>query len=225
MDVAEGDIVKAARGELLLRNGVVGGVGPAAHLAVQHEDIAKPLALRHREAPQHGAAALFQKGRAAHPHTECGQRHAADLMLPEDADVPGQLEPGPGGFRRIIIVVSRGDEHRHAHPREAAGELLPGLVIAVVAVEQIAREQHELDLLLLGKLRKSPQKLPLLRPPEGGLVRGQALKGGVEMQVRRVEYFDGAHLRRTPSALRQRPVSVSISKTQPSSLLGPLPDS
>ena len=86
-------------------------------------------------------------------------------------------------------MVAGGDEDGRADDRETAGQLLAGLVIAVVAVEEVARQQDELHLLLLGKGRQAPEKLPLLAPSEGGLARGQGLKGGVEMQVGGVEDF------------------------------------
>jgi len=47
------------------------------------------------------------------------------------------------------------------------------------------------------------------------------LKGRIQVQVGRMEEADRAHVSRTPSACTQRPVSVSISKRQPSSLAGP----
>ena len=64
-----------------------------------------------------------------------------------------------------------------------------GLVIAVVAVKEIARQHHKLHLLLLGERGEASEKLPLLASPEGGLARRQGLKGGVEMQVGGVQDF------------------------------------
>ena len=63
------------------------------------------------------------------------------------------------------------------------------------------------------------QQLPLLIPAQGGLFLGQALEGGVEVQVRRVEY--AYHVNLTASARVQAPVSLSSSKSAPSSLQGP----
>ena len=45
------------------------------------------------------------------------------------------------------------------------------------------------------------------------------------MKVRRVDQFNGSHVSLIASALRQRPVSVSMVKIQPSILQGPLADS
>ena len=176
-------------------------------------------------AAQKGAASLFVEGRAVDPDSKGGQLHAADAVFGEEIHVPRQLEARPGGFIGIVIVVARRDEHRRAHPGEAAAELLPGLEIAVVAVQQVARQQHKLHLLLPRKLGQPGQQRTLLLPSEGGLACRQPLEGGVEVQVGRVQNPNLAHFSLTPSALRQRPVSLSISKTQPSSLLGPLADS
>ena len=136
-----------------------------------------------------------------------------------------QLQPRPGGLRRIKIVVAGGDEHRHAHAAEAQSQLLPRLEIGLVAVEQVARQQHKLHALALDQRSEPPEQLPLLAPAHGGLARRQPLEGGVQMQVGRVQDLQRVHVSLTPSAARQRPVSVSMVNRQPSSLLRPLPAS
>ena len=69
------------------------------------------------------------------------------------------------------------------------------------------------------QLGEGAQQRPQLSPAQGGLFLGQALEGGVEVQVRRVEY--AYHVNLTASARVQAPVSLSSSKSAPSSLQGP----
>ena len=135
------------------------------------------------------------------------------------------LQPGIGGFGGIEVVVARGDEHRRGNAPEGLDQALPGLKIGAAAVQQVAAEQHQIHPLAGGEPRQRVQQLPLLPPADGGLPCGQRLKGRVQMQVRRVQEFDRAHVSRIASAFWHLPVSGSMVKTQPSSLLGPLAES
>ena len=83
-------------------------------------------------------------------------------------------------------MVARRDEHRHREGAQTAQQLLASLVIAARAVEQIAAEEHEIDLLLPRKAHERGEKLPLLGAADRGLARGQRLKGRIQMQIRRV---------------------------------------
>ena len=83
----------------------------------------------------------------------------------------------------------------------------------------MAKKQKKQPVPLRPQLGEGAQQLPLLIPAQGGLFLGQALEGGVEVQVRRVEY--AYHVNLTASARVQAPVSLSSSKSAPSSLQGP----
>ena len=116
-------------------------------------------------------------------------------------------------------MVAGGDEDGHLHlgQREAERVLRPGP--GGRAVEEVAGQQDELRPALGPQLGEGAQQLPLLIPAQGGLFLGQALERGVEVQVRRVEY--AYHVNLTASARVQAPVSLSSSKSAPSSLQGP----
>ena len=102
-------------------------------------------------------------------------------------DVAGQLEARIGRALGIIIMVSGGDEHRHGDLLQTEDQLLAGLIKGVVAVEQVAREEHKVDLFAHGERRDPPEQLALFAAADGRLARAEPLKGGVEMQVGRVQ--------------------------------------
>ena len=95
VDVAEGGVVDAALGQLLLADGVVGGVGPA-DLAVQAQEIEHALLPGRAEVLQQRAGVFLGEGRAVDAHAEVPEREALDLVFGEDAHVGGQLEPRLG---------------------------------------------------------------------------------------------------------------------------------
>ena len=84
-------------------------------------------------------------------------------------------------------MVARRDEHRDLHLSEAAHQLLAGFGVIAVAVQQISGQQHQVHLLPTRQLRQRAQQLPLLLPTHGGLSGAQALEGGVQVQIRRME--------------------------------------
>ena len=122
-------------------------------------------------------------------------------------------------------MVARRDEDRHADLPQRADQLLARFIEGVVAVQQVAGEKHQVDLLGGGESGDAAEQIALLAAADGGLARAQALEGGVHMQVRRMQDAQPFHVSLTPSADRQRPVTGSISKRQPSILAGPFADS
>ena len=118
-------------------------------------------------------------------------------------------------------MIARGDEHRRGDAAQAADEVLPGLAVGVVAVEQVAAEQHEVYLLAHGQLRQGGEQLALLLAADGRLARGQRLEGRIQVQIRRVKDLQVSHLSLTASAARHLPVSGSMVNRQPSSFAGP----
>ena len=83
-------------------------------------------------------------------------------------------------------MVAGGDEHRHTDAPQAEDQLLPGLKITAVAVEQIAAEQDQIHVLRRGELRQRAEQTALLGPADRGLPGRKGLEGGVEMQIRRM---------------------------------------
>lgn len=84
-------------------------------------------------------------------------------------------------------MIPRGNEHRRFDAAESLHELLAGLGIGAVGVQQIAGQQHEVHLLIVRELRYPVKQLPLFRPAHGRLALAQALEGRVQMQVGRVQ--------------------------------------
>ena len=73
---------------------------------------------------------------------------------------------------------------------QGPGQGLGGLPIGPPAVQQVARQQQQVGLPLPGQPGQTVQQFPLLLPPGGRLLRRQAGKGAVQMQVRPVDQFD-----------------------------------
>ena len=219
VDMPQRRVMQTARGQLLLTDRRVGR-GLLCHLAVQAEKIQQSVA-GGAEALQQGRALLSGIGCAVDAQAQLGQRDGFNLVFCKYVDVFRQRQTGIGGVGGVPVVVAGRDEHRHGHLPQAGAERLAGLGVAQIAVEQIARQQHQLQLLGPHQLRQALQQLPLLGAAHGGLAGAQPLKGRIQVQVGCMEEADRAHVSRTPSACTQRPVSVSISKRQPSSLAGP----
>ena len=116
-------------------------------------------------------------------------------------------------------MVAGGDDHRHGALGDGGGEGLLRLREGHAAVEYVPRQQHQLRAALRAQAGDGAQQLALLAPADGGLFLRQALEGAVQVEVRRVQY--PYHVYLTASARRQAPVSVSSSKSAPSSLPGP----
>ena len=122
-------------------------------------------------------------------------------------------------------MVAGGNEHGHGHGLQTADKLLPGLKVGAGAVQQVAAEQHEIDMLPLRKLRHAGKQTALLHPADGGLAVTQPLKRRIQMQIRGVQDPDSTHFSLTACAPVHLPVSGSISNMQPSIMHGPLADS
>ena len=218
--MAERGVMDAARGKLLLRDRIVGGAR-FADLPVQAEQLPDAGLLRGAEIREQGGGAPAREGRAVDAGIQLRQDDGAHGVLGKDVDVLGHAQPRvwrAGGER---VVIARRDEHRHGHAPQAGDQLLAGLEITAAAVEQIAAEQDEIHVLGHGELRQRAEQPPLLGPADRGFSGGQRFKGGVQMQIRRMQDFQD-HVSRIASARRQRPVSGSISNRQPSSFAGPL---
>ena len=177
------------------------------------------------EARQQGAAAFFGKGGAIDPGAKFRQHHGLYGILGENMNVFWQLQPGVGGFGGVIVMVAGGDEHRGRNLSQAADQFFPRLVICIVTVQQVAGEQDKVRPFPPGQGCQRAQQFPLLPTADGRLAGAESLKGGVQVQVGAVEDPQFAHVSLIPSAFKHLPVSGSISKMQPSSLAGPLPDS
>ena len=162
------------------------------------------------------------KGRAPDPGVQRRDPDAPDIGVGKNMYVLPQLQPGPGRTGAVPVVVAGGDEHRHAQFGKYLLQKPGRLRIGTVGVEQIPRQDQHVRLRLPDGGGDTLQHPPLLPPAQSGPLPAQGLKGGIQMQVRRVQY--AYHSILSASTFTHRPVSVSISNTQHSIFPSPSPD-
>ena len=80
-------------------------------------------------------------------------------------------------------MVARGKKDGTGNGAQCPGEGLGGLGVEAVPVQQVAGQEHQLDLLGPGQGGQILQQLPLLPPAALGLLGGEAGKGAVQMEV------------------------------------------
>ena len=185
VDVAQGQVGKAAGGDVLPRHGAIDRL--LTKFPVEDADVDEAI-LRGGEAPEEPRLLGGRgEGRPVDHGSQRPQGDAFHLGRPEDMDVPRPV-PGVGALRPEGIVVARREENRHRHLRQG---LLHGLHRFGVglSVKEIAGEQHEIRLPGPNGLRQSPHELPLLPPALRRLLRRQGGKGAVQVEVRRVDEF------------------------------------
>ena len=153
------------------------------------------------------------------------QLYALDTVFSENMYVGGHLHPGVGGAGRVVVVVARGDKHRHRHCPETFEQLPSGLLVAAVAVKQVTAHQHQIHVSLPRQSGYGIEQPSLLTPAQCGLGRTQTFKRGVKVQIGRVQYFYLSHVSLCASVPMQRPVSGSISNMQHSITHLPFADS
>ncbi len=224
MNVPKRGIVHAGGGKLVNRNGVVGGAW-RADLAVQAEQVEYALGALRREACEQRGASCVRKCSAVNARWQLRQLDTAYLAPGENMDVSGQLEAQVRRAWRAAVVISRSDEHGHAHALQAPQKLLPGFKIYACAVKQVARKQHKVNAFRVRKLCQTAEQLALIGAAYRRLAARQPFKRGVEMQIRGVKYSQRAHFSLIASALRHLPVSGSMSNIQPSIMHAPFADS
>ena len=90
-------------------------------------------------------------------------------------------------------MVAGGDDHMAPELCQRGGQLLRRLAVDAVAVEQVARQQHQLYAVIIGVLHHAAGQIAALLPPLPGPLLIQAGEGAVQMKVRRVQ--NAYHLR------------------------------
>ena len=127
------------------------------------------------------------KRRSVHGAPEFRQLHALDRLRREDVHV---LRPGKrrvGRLRAVRVVVAGGDEHSRLHCAQRLRERFQRLAIGRIAVKQVAREQHEIDAVLIHVIAKPRQQLAALAAALARLLGAQRAERAVQMEVRRVD--------------------------------------
>ena len=152
MCVAECKIVDPALLDLLFREGIVARFR-GGDITVQHHQMDE-IVLRCAKARKQ-ALILHRRGkrRSVHGAPEFRQLHALDRLRREDVHVLRPRKRRVGRLRAVRVVVAGGDEHSCPHRAQRVGERFQRLAIGRVAVEQVAREQHEIDAVLIHVIR------------------------------------------------------------------------
>ena len=184
--VAERKIVDPALLDLPFREGIVARFR-GGDITVQHHQMDE-IVLRCAEARKQ-ALILHRRGkrRSVHGALKLRQLHALDRLRREDVHV---LRPGKrrvGRLRAVRVVVAGGDEHSRLHCAQRLRKRFQRLAIGRVAVEQVAREQHEIDAVLIHVIAKPRQQLAALAAALARLLGAQRAERAVQMEVRRVD--------------------------------------
>ena len=185
MDVAQGQIGKAAGGDVLPGHGIIDRL--LTKLPVEDAEVDETV-LRGGEAPEEPRLlGGCGEGRPVDHGSQRPQEDALHLGRPEKMNVPRPV-PGVGALRPEGIVVARGQEDRYRHGGQGLLHSLRRLRVDP-AVKEVAGEQHEIRPPGPNGLRQSPHELPLLPAALCRLLRRQGGKGAVQMEVRRVDEF------------------------------------
>ena len=124
VDMAQGQVVQPAGGDVLLRDGAVVPLG--GHLPVEDGQL-DPLR-RGMKAPQGGGALPGgAEGRSPHRTAQLRQPHRPQLRAGEQVDVPRPLQRGIGGLGTVPVVVARGQEYGAGDLSQGPGQGLDGL--------------------------------------------------------------------------------------------------
>ena len=148
MYVAERGIVKAACGQCLLIDGV------KADLAVRTENVPRPLCALRADIRDVGAVGAAGERRAVNAHAQLRKLRTLDVSFGEDTHVLGDIQLCVRRARVVRVMISRRDEHRHAHIPQTAHKLRSGLEIRSAAVEDITGEQDDVCPLAARQLRQ-----------------------------------------------------------------------
>ena len=189
VDVAQGQIGEAAGGSLLPADGVIAGLR-RVQLAVEKSDV-DPSVRRGGEARQEARRLLRSgEGRAVDHQVPLRQFRRRQRMLPENGHVLRPVHRLPGTAGAVPVMVARGDQNSGPHLPQGRRQLLSGLPEGAAAVEQIARQQHQADLIVIDIVRQPKDQLPAL-PAAGRRLPGrQSAEGAVQMKVGGVDEFE-----------------------------------
>ena len=185
MDMAQGGVDHAA---FFQGFGVDRPIGPRLpHLAVDAQQV-RPAVLWRGKARQRVVLPVGSGEGAAVDHTaQLGQLYRPHLRRCKDMYIVRPIHRRIGRFLPVIVVVARGDEHRHGHVPQRLGQRPDGLGIDPLPIQQVAGEQHQVHPLLPGQTGQAGGKLPQLPPALGAFFPVQAGHGGVQVKIGGVE--------------------------------------
>ena len=180
--MTEGEIVQPGRRDVLRRDGIIGRI--RLQVAVQHHEI-HPLRVTHGKAAQQGGRLHGGEARTVNIAVQRVQMDAFNLVFGKNMDIFAPILRQVGRTARHEIVVAGRDEDRRVQRGEERLERVERVAVDPCAVEQVARQQHEVaPMALFGKPGK---RLPLFGAALHRQLRRQRGKRGVQMQVCRVQ--------------------------------------
>ena len=120
--------------------------------------------------------------------------HGLGTFVGQEADILGQSQ----GSRHLVggVMIAGDDEDRDlqvAQPAELAHQIKPGVVIAPIAVVEVARDQDKIDGFLDGKVDQSREGASRrsANPLDGRiLIPLEPLERAIEVNIRRVDERD-----------------------------------
>ena len=187
VDVAQGGIGRAGA---LQGTGVDGGVAARrTQLAVEAQQMKPPVRRRGKARQRVVLPVGGGEGAAVHGAVELGQHHPLQLRLCKDIYVVRPAVDGVGRPGVKIVVVARGDKHRHGHFPQGRRQRPDGLRVHPAPVQQVAGEQNQVHPLLPGQPGQPGGNVPQLPPAQGALIRRKAGEGGVQVKIGGVEHF------------------------------------
>lgn len=166
-------------GDIIVRALVVHGV------AVQHHQLRQPVPLC-REARQQVSCLRPGERRAVDPAAKLREFERGDRALRENMYVLRPFSRPVGGACGRVVMVSRRNDDLRAAGRKRPRKRLDRLRIDVIAVKEVARQQHQSAVIRVGQLRQLHGNGALLLPALRRALRAQAGKRRVEMQIRRM---------------------------------------
>lgn len=110
------------------------------------------------------------EGRAVHGAAVLGkgQPHGEHLRRGKNKHVVRPQGAGVGRCGGVAVVVAGGDDHMAPELCQRGGQLLRRLAVDAVAVEQVARQQHQLYAVIIGVLHHAAGQIAALLPPLPG---------------------------------------------------------
>ena len=159
---------------------------------MQHHN-GNDVILRRAEAFQKRRLIDRGEARAVNTAAELGDLLLRDRVRSKNMYILRPLRREIGASAPQAVVIAGGDEHAPTEGRQRRPKCLKGFGIDRRAVEQIAREKHQIALLGIGKLRDLRELPALLLPPRTRLGRGQVAERRIQMQIRRVQKFNHIH--------------------------------
>ena len=213
MDVPQGQVRKAAGGDLLPADGIVPDLR-RVDLPVEQTDM--DFAVRRGGKAGQEALRLFRpgKGPAVDHQVFLRPRHGRQAWLGENMHVFRPLHRQVGAAGAVPVMVAGGNIDLGVHLTQGGGKTLRRVPVSRRAVEQVSCQQHQLHAVLIGVVGKAHRQFPALPAAVRRLLRRQSGKGTVQVEVRRVNEFQHSPLPQFSFSSGRQPLVTSTQATK-----------